>query len=301
MGSVESKFCFFRVGLGFVFFFFLILFFKYKNSPVSGFLGAALHGGSWDPPLSSPHAAPRCSGAGVPPALGVPRRAGTDPQKAREGGAPCPTPPLPSRAAPPGAEAREPWGAGALGVTWGGQASVWGCRQQGAQPRVGGGTAQGVGGTNTTSGSTHGQEAKVGGTSLGGGGDTLQMLARSGHYPLNAIIFLYIYICLYIYMCLSIHAHTQPPAHTHTRMAVTHRLAPARAGPAPARSSKRAPSDKNLPKKIRSAVWQPTASPRSRPRRPLPRRCRDDARPASRMAHSRSPSSLLPATSGDVV
>lgn len=38
------------------------------------------------------------------------------------------------------------------------------------------------------------------------------MLARSGHYPLNAII-LYIYICLYIYIYVYLHTRSHPLAH----------------------------------------------------------------------------------------
>lgn len=125
---------------------------------------------------------------------------------------------------------------------------------------------------------------------VGGGDDTPQVLARSGHYPLNALIFIYIYMSIYIY---SVYLHTHTATHTHTQPSPT---AWPRAALAPLLL---AAANQLLP--IKSAYKNSRAQAGSSRPGPVPSlailrryRCWDDARWACWLAHSRSPSSLLP-------
>lgn len=142
-------------------------------------------------------------------------------------------------------------------------------------------------------GSTRGREAKGVGVFTGVGG-TPQMLARSGHYPVNALI--YIYICLYIYIYVYTRSH--PLAHARPAPTASPRAVPG----SDQQQHPKTPSDqiplkkKNIGARCHEPGPGPTpALPLSvlRGRRPVPVPVPLAAEHPG-LAHSRSPSSLLP-------
>lgn len=131
-------------------------------------------------------------------------------------------------------------------------------------------------------------EKPMGGTSLGQGDTANVSEVRAPPFRCYNL-YLYIYMSIYIYMCLFIQGHAQPPARG--------RHPPPGPGPRRPRSHLQQQTRSfrlNLPTKK-----HPERGPGApgRPRRGPAVQCRCQS--ASRLPHSRSPSSLLPAMSGE--